>query len=330
MSRNQGFERDRNLNESINDAAILDNLGGGNISADITLFRNNKRNTSDLLWERNTGGSAVVSNKFLFPRLVLFIYTNGDRVKVSGSSLGNLNPNTIYFIVDYERNAGAQQNQLAFGLATTKGGSRIVLGNINGDVTFIREDEVTLENILNLATPALLNNRNEIQLGNAFSYDIGASFNDGFDTVDSNADLFNFLRRDKYVSNANVSSNRRVRIEGIVSVEDPANTNITQANLDQANSPGIFITNPFSPDGVLNIEKTRAFSSSANPFEEITGALRTRSNQVNIGDLFFENDIKFSNVNGVITLTSPIPATQFTHKLPVIIDGVEYSVLLRS
>lgn len=328
MSRNQGFELEKNLAESVSDGSILDNLGGGNISADISLFRNNTNNTSELIWERNTDASYVESNKFVFPRSVLFIFTNGDEVKVSGPSLGNLNINTTYYIVDYEENLGDQRNQLGFGLATTVGGTRVSLGLIGSDVIFTRKDEVTLDNILNLATPDTQNNEGELDLDGRFDYNIGSSFSEGFNTVDSNIDLFNFLRRGKYVSNDSVSTDNRVVIEGFVNVDDPADTNDSQADLDKANSPGIFITNPFSPDGILGIEKTRAFSTSSNPFEEVTGALKTRSAQVNIGDLFFEEDISFSNFSGVSFESGN--ATGFTHKLPVLIDGIEYFVLVKS
>lgn len=328
MSRNQGFELEKNLSESVSDGSILDNLGGGNISADISLFRNNKRNTSELVWERNTSASYIESNKFVFPRTVLFIFTNGDEVKVSGSSLGSLNANTTYYIVDYEENLGDQVNQLGFGLSTSIGGSRVNLGSIGSDVTFTRKDEVTLDNILNLATPDTLNEEGELELRGAFNYNIGSSFSDGFNTVDSNVDLFNFLRREKYVSNASVSTDNKIAIEGVVSVDDPADTNDSQADLDKANSPGIFITDPFSPDGTLNILKTRAFSTSDNPFEEITSALRTRSEVVNIGDLYFENGISILDFDGLSPESGN--ATGFTHKLPILIDGIEYFILLKS
>lgn len=325
MSRNLGFERERNLDESDDDRQILNNLGGGNIQLDIALFSNNVRNVSELVWEFNTQGSTISNNKFIFPRSVLFIYTNGDKVRVQGSSLGNLNPNLTYYVVDLELNVGLQRNQLSFGLATTPGGTRVSVGSITNNVTFIRNDEVTQENLLNLATPEILDSGVDLS-GDAFSYNIGNTFTDAFDTIEERVGLFNFLRREKYVSNDSVSTSRRIVIEGSSTVGDPAAFNSSQANLDQDKSPGIYITNPFSSP--LNIEKTRAYSTDSQPWNEGAEALVTKSQQVNIGDLFFPHGIKFDSIDDLNVESGQ--ASAFTHKIPVLIDGVEYFVLLKS
>lgn len=324
-SRNLGFERERNLDESVDDRQILNNLGGGNIQLDVALFRNNVRNVSELDWIVSGDGAAISDNKFIFPRDVLFVYTNGDEVNVQGNSLGNLNANIRYYVVDLELNVGTQQNQLAFGLSTTKGGGRIALGSITSDVKFIRRDEVTKDNLLRLATPDIQDS--DIGLsGDAFSYNIGNTFTEGFDSIDENVGLFNFLKREKYVQNNSLASPRRIVIEGSTSVKDPAAFNSTEANLNADKSPGVYITNPFS--NVLDIEKTRAYSTNSNPWEEGASDLVTKSQQVNIGDLFFSNGIKFDSIDDVESESGL--ATSFTHKIPVLIDGVEYFVLLKS
>jgi hypothetical protein len=324
-SRNLGFEKERNLEESQDDRQILNNLGGGNIQLDIALFRNNLRNTSELDWQYNTLSSSIASNKFIFPTSVFFVYTNGDTVKVTGNSLGSLNANTTYYVVDLELGVGTTRSQLAFGLSTTLGGSRVALGTITSNVKFIRNDAVSKDNILNLATPSILNNNSSLE-GDTFSYNIGTSFTDGFGTIETNTDYFNFIRREKYASNDSVSTGRRIALEGSHQIEDPANYNNSQVRLDTENSPGIYITDPFS--NPLDIQKTRAFSTSANPWTEASGKLQTKSTQVNIGDLYFSNGIKFDSVDGVGTDSGL--ATSFTHKIPVVIDGIEYFILLKS
>lgn len=324
-TRNLGFERARNLEESVDDRQILNNLGGGNIQLDIALFRNNLRNVSELIWEYDTDGSIIANNKFLFPRTVLFVYTNEDEVKVQGTSLGNLSENETYYVVDLELNTGTQKNQQAFGLATTLGGTRVTVGQVDSDITFIRTDIVTKKNLLRLATPAIQDTNIGLE-GDSFSYDIGPTFTDAFDTIDERVGLFNFLRREKYVSNDSVSSSRRIVIEGSVINEDPAEFNSTQTNLDEDNSPGVYITNPFS--NVLEIEKTRAYSTSSQPWAEGTNDLITRSTQVNIGDLLFSNGIKFNSIDDVNEESGQ--ASNFDHKIPIIVDGVEYFVLLNS
>jgi hypothetical protein len=322
--RNQGFEKALNLGESVDDRQILNNLAGGNIQADIALFRNNKRNTSSLLWKFNFNGSTITSNRFVFPTDVPFVYTGGDEVKVTGSSLGNLNTIATYYVVDLQVGLGTLRNQSAFGLALTKGGARIALGSIGGDITFIRKDEVTKENIFNIATPDTLEQGVSAE-ASTFAYNIGATFNDAFDTIDGNIDIANFLRTQKYVTNQSITTDKQVRLEGALVSQDPAGSNSTAANLALSKAPGVFITDPFS--SLLDIQKTRAYSTNSQPWVEETGKLTTRSTQVNIGDLYFENGIKVDSFDGVEVLTGSV--TEFTHKLPVKINGVEYFVLVR-
>jgi hypothetical protein len=323
--RNLGFERARNLSEAVNDREILNNLGGGDIASDIALFVNNTNNESELVWEFNTNQSDIIDNKFIFPITVPYAYTHGDIVKVSGSSLGNLNPNLTYYVTGLSLVAGVRRNQIAFGLSLTNGGSLVSLGSINANVTFIRKDEVTQENLLNIATPRILDS-NESLVGGRFSYNIGTSFNDAFSTIESGIDGFNFLRSFKYISNDSTITNRNATIEGSIQVSDPAGTNQAQSDLEEDKSPGIYITDPFSD--ILDIDKTRAYSTDAQPWNEGSGALVTTSRQVNIGDLFFANGIKFDSIVDLNTESGNV--SSFTHKIPIVVDGVEYFVLLRS
>lgn len=322
--RNQGFERSLNLGESVDDRQILNNLAGGNIQLDVSLFRNNLRNVSTLVWQHNTSGSSVTDNRFVFPTTVPFVYTNGDEVKVTGTSLGNLNTIATYYVVDLQVGLGTLRNQSAFGLALTKGGARITLGNIGSSVTFIRKDAVTKQNILNIATPETLEQGVSAE-GSRFSYNIGATFTAAFDTIDGNVDIANFLRTQKYTTNASVSTDKQIRLEGAMVSADPAGHNSSASNMTQVKSPGVYITDPFS--NVLNITKTRAYSTNSQPWFEETGKLTTRSTQVNIGDLYFEQGIKVDSFDGVEIITGSV--TEFTHKLPVKINGVEYFVLVK-
>lgn len=328
MSSNQGFERSLNLAESEDDRQILNNLGGGNIQLDIALFRNNKRNTSTLVWRYNIDNSSISNNKFIFPSTTQFIFTNGDEVKVSGASLGALIANKTYYIVGLERALGQLKNQQAFSLSLTKDGTAIPLGSITNDVTFVRRDETTQTNIFNIAQPESLEQDQTIQRG-TFEYDIGGTFSNAFDTIDSNIDSANFIRNQKYVINQSIATDRQINIEGSFLNEDPANTNTTAANMLQAKSPGVYITDPFS--SVLSISKTRAYSSNSQPWKEAVGKLTTASTQVNIGDLFFENGITIDNFDGIVDQSGGVgdAATGFTHKLPVKINGIDYYVLIR-
>jgi len=322
---NLGYEIVRNLQESDNDREVLNNLGGGDIASDIELFVNNLRNTSELSWEFNTHSSGIVGDRFVFQLTQDFVFTNGDQVMVSGSSLGNLNSNSMYYIVDYNPRAGVRGNQFSFGLSTSVGGSPVTLGSITSNVTFTRADPVSKDNLLNIGTPFILDS-NASQSGGDFGYNIGDSFNEAFDSIESNIDGFNFLRGFKYLENASTNTDRPITIEGSLVVSDPVEFNDSETDLGADKSPGVYISNPFSD--ILNIERTRAFSSDANPWEKGTSELTTKSNQVNIGDLFFADDIKFADIDDLNTESGSV--TEFTHKIPVLVDGVEYFVLLKS
>lgn len=326
---NQGFELVFNLAESVDDGQILNNLADGNIRFDIALFRNNKRNVSTLLWQYNQNNSSITDNRFIFPDTIPFVFTNGDVVTVQGTSLGNLNTTTTYYVADLIIGTGVLSNQLGFGLATTKGGTRIALGTIQQNVTFIRNDEVTKDDIINIALPDSLEQGRtaNIAQNDTFRYNIGSTFNVAFDTIDSNIDSSTFIRAQKYTTNKSVSTDKTVRIEGSLVVQDPAGHNTNLTNLNQQKSPGIYIADPFSPD-VNNISKIRAFSSSRNPWEIVSNTLVTEATQVNINELYFQDDIKIASFDGLETVTGNV--VDFTHKLPITVNGVEYFLLLRS
>ena len=106
----------------------------------------------------------------------------------------------------------------------------------------------------------------------------------------------------------------------MVKVNDPVRFNDSVADLSDAKSPGVFINN------------TRAFSSDNNPWEELgsadgTGTLSTDSLEVSVAELSLVNSISIGG-----TSTNPetgIGVTSFTHKLPVVINGETYSLLLK-
>jgi hypothetical protein len=323
---NKGFELNLNLAESIDDNRSLDNLGGGNISQDIFLFVNNKKNVSRLEWKSDDPENFIQDNQFIFSGNNPFIFTNGDQVKVQGSSLGNITEEVTYYIVDYKIGLGDLKNKSSFGLSLTIDGNKIALGNITNTITFIRNDEVTQENIINIATPETLEQGSSIE-ADKFRYDIGGTFTNAFNTVDSNIDSSNFIRGQKYTKNTSVLTRREIKIEGVNSVKDPSGFNNSSSNLGNSNSPGVYITDPFSELLNLNSSKTRAYSTSEQPWTEVTGEIVTKSSQVNIGDLYFEKEIDIVSFDGITSTSGAV--NLFTHKLPIRINGVDYFLLIR-
>ena len=106
----------------------------------------------------------------------------------------------------------------------------------------------------------------------------------------------------------------------MVKVNDPVNFNDSVADLGDAKSPGVFINN------------TRAFSSDNNPWEELgsadgTGTLSTDSLEVSVAELSLVNSISIGGTSTNSETSSNV--TSFTHKLPVVINGETYSLLLK-
>lgn len=322
--KNQGFEALRNLAESINDVQALNNLGGGNISSDLSLFINNRFNISTQTWV--FANSEIVNDKFVFPVDIPFTFTNRDELTVQGSSLGNLSPDTTYYVVGFDLKSGHRRNQVAFGLSIERDGSLITLGSIGSDVTFTRSEVVSQDNLLNIARPRIQDSAENL-LGENFNFlSNNNSFDDGFTQIEGNVDTFNFLRVFKYAENASTQTNIEINIEGVIGSFDPVGFNDSETDLAADKSPGVYITDPFSD--VFNIAKTRAFSTDANPWTEGTNDLITASTQVNVGDVNFADGIEFTEIDDLNTESGD--ADSFDYKIPVIIDGVEYFVLLKS
>ena len=89
-------------------------------------------------------------------------------------------------------------------------------------------------------------------------------------------------------------------------------------------SGGSGLADPKSP-GVF-IGDTRAFSSNDQPWNESGSDLVTESDQVSIGELSFLGDIK---IEGITPTTQTATAvTNWTHKVPIVIDGETFYILM--
>ena len=253
----------------------------------------------------------TVSNGFFdFGSSSTFVFTNDDVVTVNtdvnvGSS--TLFAGTYYYVC----NSNAENR---FKLSTTP--SSVGLNIITVTSTspnsfyFIRKDAVDQSNLINFIKP-------DIQDTTDFSYLNGASVNGAFNSSQSNNEVAKYIITGKYKTNQDSTSTLNdFKYEGIVTVNDPVSLNINQTGLDNAKSPGVFIGN------------TRAFSSDNNPWNQVGTALSTSSNEVSVGELFFSNDIYITGINTESATSTAI--TTFSHKLPVIINGETYYLLLKT
>jgi len=181
--------------------------------------------------------------------------------------------------------------------------------NFYTNIDFIRKDPVSKENILNVIKP-------NFQDTQGFNYLGGSSINDAFNGIAAANETARYLITKKYKSNQNTVSPNDINVEGSIKINDPENFNAGTTQLSDLRSPGIFIGD------------TRAFSSDNNPWTQVGTALSTLSSSVSIAELYFANDI---TITGISTESAAnVAVTTYTHKLPVVINGETYYILLRT
>ncbi len=308
---NQGYRKDLDLLETPNDFTAIDNLGGVGISFDLQIIQNNLRNIS------TAGFSTLTDGFFDFGTTSNFVFTNDDPIKFDTSvSFGATTFNTTdtFFVCN-------SNGENKFKLSTTPSTSDTGINTISITGTastnifnFIRSDVVTKDNILNLIDPRSLQDDTFNTISDGLSI-IGA-----FNTVQENVENSKFFISRKYKGNADTTADRDIKVEGVIKVNDPVRFNDSVTDLGDAKSPGVFINN------------TRAFSSDNNPWEELgsadgTGTLSTDSLEVSVAELSLVNSISIGGTSTNSETSSNV--TSFTHKLPVVINGETYSLLLK-
>ena len=308
---NQGYRRDLNLLETPNDFTALDNLGGVGISFDLQIIQNNLRNIS------TTSFNTLTDGFFDFGTTSNFVFTNDDPIKFNTTvSFGvtTFNTTDTFFVCNSD-------GERKFKLSSTSSTSDTGISTISitgspstGTFNFIRSDAVTKDNILNLINPRSL------QDDDFFTISDNLSIIDAFEEVQENVENSKFFISRKYKGNADTTADRDIKVEGVIKVNDPVRFNDSVANLGDAKSPGVFINN------------TRAFSSDNNPWDELgsadgTGTLSTDSLEVSVAELSLVNSISIGGTSTNSETSSSV--NSYTHKLPVVINGETYSLLLK-
>ena len=208
---------------------------------------------------------------------------------------------------------------------------------------FIRKDIVTQENLINFIKPDEGVGGDEEDAGFRFfrtSDDPEAfgTLNEVFNESSNILDNTRFQLRSRYEKTKSISSTKDIKYEGSVIIKDPDGFNGGSTQLGFPASPGIFIAG------------TRAFSADNNPWTDedeivnpgtgIQNALVTKSFQVGVNEIVFHdqtvsdpstsiNDIKIDGLgsNDIKTLTG-INAGNYTHKIPVVVNGETYFLLV--
>ena len=302
--QNQGYRKDLNLNETTNDTQALNNLAGAGIAADIRILQNNLRNESTLTYESISNGF------FTFSEPVQSIFTNDDVVSVASTvsfASTSLQPSVDYYICNSD-------GETQFKISTTSSTSSVGVSTISISGTpspaafdIVRKNPVHKENLINYIMP-------EVQ--DAFGeFSWTSDINNSFDVAGSNVDTAKYFISKKYRNFNDTTTDREIKYEGTVTSADPDNLNSGTSGLTDPKSPGVFIGD------------TRAFSSNDQPWTETGSSLQTSSSEVSVGDLTFLGDIKIEGISPV-NHASAVDVANWTHKIPVTIDGVTYYLLL--
>ena len=141
-----------------------------------------------------------------------------------------------------------------------------------------------------------------------------SNVNSTFDSTQSNVENAAYFVTKKYKGTEDTTTDEDIKFEGTINLFDPGQFNSGNASLNDPKSPGIFIGD------------TRAFSSDNNPWSIDGTNLKTDSTEVTVGELLFANEI---NITGISQISaSEVDVTTFTHKVPIVINGETYYVVM--
>jgi hypothetical protein len=307
----QGFVKSVNLIESNtggSDRAILDNLGGPNITSDLLLFDGNTKFTSKLIATDYT----VVDNT---------VYINGStsqgKVAFSNGTLLSHNGGTYQYKVV---NSNAVDR---FQLYTPANALFSPTGILR------RSDAITGINLANLSVKRLVtdstttsgvgNTQGSQDLYNLLSINSQVSYIGGL------IGLFYYKRGRVPLTYQDTTFNLPIKFNGAVRITNDA---VLSTLLNT--TPGLFIIDANVP----NSSPTRAFSDESNPWVVASGALQTTETNAQCGVLKLKPttttvNINFDSTGNNHTITQTNTIGSYTHKLPVVVNGEQYYLLLK-
>jgi len=299
----RGFVKSNNLSESStgpSDRGILNNLGGLNIADDILLFDGNTKFTQKLVAD----DYEVVDD--------IVIVTGEGKVTFSDGTLISHDGSAYQYIV--KNSNGVDRFQLYDTL----------------DAVFVptgvlkRNDTVTSVNLGNLSRKAIITNIERVS-GLASTEDLynSQSINSQTSYIDGNIASFYYKReRIPRVYEASVF-NSPVAFSGPVRVTNDANAS------QGVDTPGLFIVDVSDPDST----GIRAFGDASNPWSADVGELKTTEDNSKVSTLKLEpssNSVpNFDSTLNDHYIVEEISAGDYTHKLPVTVNGQQYYLLLK-
>jgi hypothetical protein len=298
-----GFAISNNLSESrgATDESILNNLAFSGIANSFRLFAGNSSQISKI----EPGDYKV----------------NDDLIRVVKAGKTGLSNRTIVQINNREYIVYDSDGQTEFRLRRRDTGSRYV-PNPTVD-TLIRNDSITFQNLNNLDVTRFetnvenddidesddLVNRNSLYNRNTIS--------ENLDSISETLGSFYLIQNRVPLTIGTTEFDTSIQFNGTIRV-----TNSNQISISDPNAPGLFIV---SESG----EALRAFSDTSNPWSEENSSLKTDAVTASIQKLVLES--KSLNIEGITpeTVSSAQSVNNYTHKLPVKINGEEFFLLLK-
>lgn len=319
----QGFNKKLNLIETEVDRDFLNNLGGAPIADDIGLFTNNLRNVST----QTVDISQISGDTITFPITVPFVYTDGTKVNIGGTS---------YTITDNNKN---ENDEITIRLLDSA--NNIVTSPPTGD--YQRSDAITSENINNMVryrdvvveTPSasLVFSDDENINGNTtniyqsftklfseysgFPNNISVYLND----IETNKSIVDFKKSNSIIKNTNFTTSYGSEFDGVAIVKDQDGLN--DIILDNQN-PGLFILN------TITDEYERAYSSNDNVWSEAVNDLVVDTREIVVENLVYNTEIKLTTNGSPITeLDSGDVNADFTHFTKIKVNGEDFYLCMK-
>jgi hypothetical protein len=212
--------------------------------------------------------------------------------------------------------------------------------SVNNPLIFERNNSSTQQNLVNLSVPEIFDTDTDGGFGGIyFNSVLDRGFNENFEYLENILDSTNYFRLKKYVRSINnVFAENPIKLEGNLRTIDPDNFNSGTEEIFAKTSPGIFILDPNSTRE--EIIKLRSFSDNTSPWELNTGNQTLEysaasisdptQQEMSIGNMILKGDpISLDNIQGIVVEVNNRTLSQkFKYKLPVIINGEEYNLLL--
>lgn len=304
----RGYIRDSNFNESQtadSDKRILDNLAGAGISADISLFSNNSKNTSII----STADYVFMDGKFVITNSFMLPFANNTLV--------------TYDNIEYIVKNSNLKDSFQLVLPSTPNSPFIPQEPFKN---IIRKDNVTFENITNLNPQRLETKATTVSnIEGITEYDPYTIYgiNENINAIVQSTEIYEYKRSSALMSDSPGVIDAPLLVNGTVVITNlDANGNPVTGNFDIDNDPGMFISN--------GTDKIRAFSDNSQPWAKNTGSLSTTSSEININNLIMTNpSITGISVTSIPEETINTSLKNVYYSIPVTINNENYYLLCK-